>query len=68
MNAKRHPELSDLTVVWYRASATGVGWWPVVVTDPGQVEATREQLRRRFHGKGGVETMVKEYVEMETRK
>jgi len=49
----------DLLVLWWRAPATGVGWFPIVLDD--DEEAQKKKLHRRFHGKGGVETFVSSY-------
>lgn len=58
----------DLTVLWWRAIATGVAWFPIVVGDKGDQEAEYGKLKERFRRKGGIETFVREYRELSTRK
>lgn len=53
----------DLVVLWYR-TAGGVAWQPIVV-DESEVGAERARLRKQYNGRGGVETCVKRYVEIE---
>lgn len=57
----------DLTVLWYTAPATGAAWHGVVVGE-SEIEERRAQLRKRFHGRGGVKTRVTRYREISDAK
>jgi hypothetical protein len=57
----------DLVVVWFRTS-TNVRWVPLIADDEQHAETLREDLRKRYHGQGGVESYVSTYARIDKRK